>query len=176
MFVTGESYAAIPPTKKAAPLSGESGFLLLIGRGEKIRTSDPHNPIVVRYQAALRPDRVLESPCNGTRLQGGNHTCHARTWKEGILATQNLQNLFKFRTYLLDNLLTLGNVRLGFVTSQALARPADRESFVVQEAPDLTNDQNILTLIVTPVTPAFHGLELRKLLLPISKYVRLNST
>ena len=31
---------------------------MLIGRGEKIRTSDPHNPIVVRYQAAPRPDRV----------------------------------------------------------------------------------------------------------------------
>jgi hypothetical protein len=29
------------------------------GRGEKIRTSDPHNPIVVRYQAALRPDRIV---------------------------------------------------------------------------------------------------------------------
>ncbi len=26
-----------------------------IGRGEKIRTSDPLNPIQVRYQAALRP-------------------------------------------------------------------------------------------------------------------------
>ena len=32
-----------------------------IGRGEKIRTSDPHNPIVVRYQAALRPDRLQDS-------------------------------------------------------------------------------------------------------------------
>ena len=61
MLITGESYVAIAPTKKAAPpLAGESGFLSLIGRGEKIRTSDPHNPIVVRYQAALRPDRVLE--------------------------------------------------------------------------------------------------------------------
>ena len=28
----------------------------LIGRGERIWTSDPHNPIVVRYQAALRPE------------------------------------------------------------------------------------------------------------------------
>ena len=27
------------------------------GRGGEIRTPDPHNPIVVRYQAALRPDR-----------------------------------------------------------------------------------------------------------------------
>ncbi len=31
---------------------------LINGRGERIRTSDPHNPIVVRYQAALRPDRT----------------------------------------------------------------------------------------------------------------------
>ena len=31
------------------------------GRGERIRTSDPHNPIVVRYQAALRPDEVTTS-------------------------------------------------------------------------------------------------------------------
>ena len=26
------------------------------GRGERIRTSDPRNPIAVRYQAALHPD------------------------------------------------------------------------------------------------------------------------
>ena len=31
---------------------------VFIGRGERIRTFDPHNPIVVRYQAALRPDFV----------------------------------------------------------------------------------------------------------------------
>lgn len=30
----------------------------LIGRDEKIRTSDPHNPIVVRYQTALHPESV----------------------------------------------------------------------------------------------------------------------
>src|SRR5512140_3563337 len=28
-----------------------------IGRDERIRTSDPHAPSVMRYQAALRPDR-----------------------------------------------------------------------------------------------------------------------
>ena len=44
-----------PVTKKTAPLAGESGFLVT-GRGGEIRTPDPHNPIVVRYQAALRPD------------------------------------------------------------------------------------------------------------------------
>ena len=30
---------------------------LKTGRDERIRTSDPHTPSVMRYQAALRPDR-----------------------------------------------------------------------------------------------------------------------
>ena len=29
---------------------------ILIGRGEKTRTSDPLHPMQVRYQAALRPE------------------------------------------------------------------------------------------------------------------------
>ncbi len=28
------------------------------GRGDRIRTCDPHTPSVMRYQAALRPDRA----------------------------------------------------------------------------------------------------------------------
>ena len=43
--------------KKSRSPEGRAASFSLIGRGEKIRTSDPHNPIVVRYQAALRPDR-----------------------------------------------------------------------------------------------------------------------
>ncbi len=35
-----------------------------IGRGEKIRTSDPLHPMQVRYQAALRPDRARHSNRN----------------------------------------------------------------------------------------------------------------
>ena len=37
--------------------------LFLNGRGGEIRTPDPHNPIVVRYQAALRPDRCAGLRC-----------------------------------------------------------------------------------------------------------------
>jgi hypothetical protein len=33
-----------------------SNYLKGIGRGERIRTSDPLRPRQVRYQAALRPD------------------------------------------------------------------------------------------------------------------------
>ena len=39
----------------------QGGFSLLfdsIGRGERIRTSDPLHPMQVRYQAALRPDEA----------------------------------------------------------------------------------------------------------------------
>jgi hypothetical protein len=34
------------------------------GRDDRIRTCDPHTPSVMRYQAALRPDRpaVAQSP------------------------------------------------------------------------------------------------------------------
>jgi hypothetical protein len=33
-------------------------IIVSIGRGEKIRTSDPLHPMQVRYQAAPRPDRM----------------------------------------------------------------------------------------------------------------------
>ncbi len=46
--------------------SGTSKFWVVIGRGEKIRTSDHLNPIQVRYQAALRP--VEELNHTGTHL------------------------------------------------------------------------------------------------------------
>jgi hypothetical protein len=45
--------------KKAA----QGGFPYVfdsIGRGEMIRTSDPLHPMQVRYQAALRPDEVVD--------------------------------------------------------------------------------------------------------------------
>ena len=103
-----------------------------IGRGERIRTSDPHNPIVVRYQTALRPDRTQRADaaakCTRTDSHGRNDTCQKGFWKGLDLAAQNLQNLFKFHAYLLDNLLTLRDVRLGVFTRQALPCATDREA------------------------------------------------
>ena len=62
------------------------------GRGERIRTSDPHNPIVVRYQAALRPDRHPKT------FEGGNDTDREADGKEIFLTPEDLKNLFKFQT------------------------------------------------------------------------------
>ena len=66
----------------------------LVGRGERIRTSDPHNPIVVRYQAALRPDRCIREL---TGNAGSHDTCRP-LHKKAKSAPQNPQNLFKFHS------------------------------------------------------------------------------
>ena len=43
-----------------------------IGRDERIRTSDPHTPSVMRYQAALRPDRLArQNPLKEFRAKDG---------------------------------------------------------------------------------------------------------
>ena len=71
----------------ATRLSGACGTLgsnsFENGRGGEIRTPDPHNPIVVRYQAALRPDRNPESRARARSYRGGNLTCHREFRKAG---------------------------------------------------------------------------------------------
>jgi hypothetical protein len=42
--------------KPKKPIFIEYKSAFLIGRGERIRTSDPLHPMQVRYQAALRPE------------------------------------------------------------------------------------------------------------------------
>ena len=92
------------------------------------------------------------------------------------LAAQNLKNLFKFHSYLLDYLLALRDIRLCVVTGQALTRTADRKALVIQQAPDLSNDQDVLALIIATIAASLYRFELRELLFPIPEYVRLNST
>ena len=48
-------------TRPPADSSEASFDVRMIGRGERIRTFDLLNPIQVRYQAALRPDRGSQS-------------------------------------------------------------------------------------------------------------------
>ncbi len=60
---------------------------------------------------------------------------------------------------------------LRVISGEALARAADRESLIVEQPADLANDDDVLTLVVAPVAPSFHRLELWKLLLPVSENV-----
>ena len=94
---------------------------------------------MVRYQAALRPDRMLLIHSES----GPNDTCliwPSASLKE-ILASQNLENLFKFNAQLLDDLLTLADIRFRLIAHQTLARTTDGETFVIQQATNLTDDQ-----------------------------------
>src|SRR5690606_26023692 len=61
----------------------------------------------------------------------------------------------------------------GFVAGQTQSRAADREALVVQERADLPDHQDILTLVITPVTAALDRIELGELLLPVAQHVRL---
>ena len=59
---------------------------------------------------------------------------------------------------------------------EALAGATDRKALVIQQATYLTNDQNVLPLIIAAIAPAFNRFQLLKFLFPIAKYVRLYTT
>ena len=73
-----------------------------------------------------------------------------------------------------DDLLTLADIRFGLVARQLLAGAADRESFLVQQAPDLPDDEHVLALVIAPIAPALDRLQLGKFLLPVPEHMRLD--
>jgi hypothetical protein len=84
--------------------------------------------------------------------------------------------LLEFHSQLFDYLLALANVRFCLVSGQSLSCAANGKSIVVQETANLTNDQNILALIIAAVTAPFYRLQLRKLLFPVAQYMWLHGT
>ena len=76
---------------------------------------------------------------------------------------------------MLDDLLALGHVRARFLAGELVARAANREALVVEQAADLTDDDYVLALVVAPVAAPLHGLQLREFLLPITQHVRLHA-
>ena len=117
----------------------------IVGRGGEIRTRDPHNPIVVRYQAALRPDWIenrrlrqtagrevypFGSPaasadaCPGSRCPLPDRT--ASTFED-------LQHFLKLHPELADHLRREAQIGLGLLAFQTLTRTADREALLVQQ-------------------------------------------
>ena len=79
------------------------------------------------------------------------------------------------RKCLMDQLLALVEIDLRVVALETVARAADREALLVEEAADLANDQHVLALVITAIAAPLHGLELRKLLFPITQYVRFDA-
>ena len=67
-----------------------------------------------------------------------------------------------------------GRARLVDVGLEPVARAVDRESLLVEEVADAPDQQHFVVLVVAPVAPPLHGLQLRELLLPVAQHVRLH--
>ncbi len=92
-----------------------------------------------------------------------------------ILTPQNLDDFFKLDSNLLDDLLALRQISFRLWPCQLLACPTNRKPLVVEQAPDLADDQYVLTLIIAAVSAPFDGFELWKLLLPVAQHMGLDS-
>ena len=108
---------AIHQRKVIGALAGDAGSKEN-GRSGEIRTRDPHNPIVVRYQAALRSESV-----NSINNRAARH----------FLAPQHLQDVFELAAHLAHELLAARHVVPGRFTLELLARAEDREPLLVQQ-------------------------------------------
>ena len=84
--------------------------------------------------------------------------------------------MFKFRSQLFDNLLTLTHIGSRLIAGKTLAGATNRKTVVVKETTNLTNDQHILALIIASITAPRYRLQLWKLLLPIAQHMRLDRT
>lgn len=87
---------------------------------------------------------------------------------------QDQQDFLQLGDHLADELFVLGDVVLGLVAGEALARPADGEALVVEERADLADHQHVLALIIAAISAALHRVELRELLLPVAQHVGLD--
>src|SRR5215472_4896432 len=133
----------------------------------------------VRYQTAPRsaPTLLIRDHSHGGDRRAGRQSYatsrRARAVPE-TSASQDLHQVFELDSHLLDDLLALGQIGARFLARELVARAADGEALVVEQAPDLADHDHVLTLVVTAVAAALHGLELREFLLPIAQHLRLH--
>ena len=65
---------------------------------------------------------------------------------------------------------------IGNVVVQLVACAANRKALLVKQFADAADQQHFMMLVIPPVATALHWFELRKLLLPVAKYMRLHTT
>src|SRR5579872_7521035 len=112
----------------------------------------------VRYQAAPRSDTENDTPIR----------------RRAALTPQQLQDFLEFEPELAHDLLALAHVGARLLACQLVARAADREALLVEQASDLADHDHILALVVAAISAALDRLQLRELLFPIAQYVRLD--
>src|SRR5260221_12783457 len=107
----------------------------------------------VRYQAAPRPDRKLNDKS----------------------AAENPQYFFELEAHLPHDLLALADVRASLFTAELVARTADGEALLIEQAADLADDDHILALVVTAVFSPRYGVWRRKIPLPLTPPRRVDA-
>src|SRR5690606_33659972 len=90
--------------------------------------------------------------------------------------TQDLQNLFQLHAQLLDDMPGHAHFHACLRALEALSRTGDGESLVVEQRADLANHEHVMTLVVASVAATLDRLEIRELLLPVAKHMRLYTT
>src|SRR5580692_6809785 len=125
----------------------------------------------VRYQTAPRSDcrpLFVNKGDRGNRRRRDD-TCLSPVPKPRRLnasATQHPKDFLKLQAHLPHTLLALAHIGARLIALELVARSADREALLVQQAPDLPYDDDILALVVATIATTLDGLELRELLLP----------
>src|SRR5258708_33793044 len=89
----------------------------------------------VRYQAAPRPDRRLNDASS----------------------SKNPQDFFELEAHLPHDLLALADISTGFVATELVARTANGEALLIEQAADLADDDHILVLVVATVAAPLDG-------------------
>src|SRR5690606_17072019 len=112
----------------------------------------------VRYQAALHPECRDENPTTKWRKREG-----------AASAAQHLQQVFQLQQHLADDLLSLGEVFLGLFARKTLARAANGKPLLIEQGADLTDQHDVMPLVIAAVAAPLDGLKLWKLLFPVAQ-------
>src|SRR5690606_18039877 len=100
------------------------------------------------------------APCKCANRLGRAPTVGLQFTGKRRSTAQQLEDVLELGADLTDDLLALRMIRARFFARQLLARAADREAFLVEQAADLTDDQHVLPLIVAAITAALDRFEL----------------
>ena len=87
------------------------------------------------------------------------------------LTAQNLYQFLQLQPHLVDELLALVQIHLRIVAGQPIPSSANGKPLLIQEAPNLTNNEHVLPLVIASIAAPLYWLQLREFLLPIAQYV-----
>ena len=127
----------------------------------------------VRYQAALRPEAA-----DYIRGNGCSAGCVS---SRGRLSAQQIDDALDFSpqrgiSRTADACWRIPRLTIFALTSiEPGARAADGEALFVEQVADAADQQHFVVLVIAPVAPTLHGLQLREFLLPVAQHVRLHA-